>query len=777
MSEVKSENTNGIATTTTTTNTNDPPPAPATTTVPAAPVIVTPPIVKGTIKFDPMTNICSLTAKWAMNQEQMDSGAPQSTNECTYQGKGRLPESLNGSFYMYMQKKVKKKFVMKNTKFVESVDTLAFTPQEGSNGKFDMKGTGANKFGAFSMNGTLTMDEGENEGEFTFFKHYLPKHLQPKKKRQPKANKLRGPLGSLQGTYTPPLARRNTSDRKRKVNSKYQEQLTEPEVPLKGPLKKCERFILDLMKGGSKNKKQYSDLFLNPVPLDMFKTYEADIKPSKPICFMDVKRKLYKGYYKNYDFFANDVRRVFHNAFVFNREEKLGLVYQAALHLSNEFEIKINKLHNEEVDKKKKEELRIAQAEEERKKEKERKKWVAYEKRKREAEKRKRQKERERERAKKRRIKEREKRKKEKERKKRQEKARKKKEKAEARKKKKGGGSRKRRRDTPQLTQAQLQQLLATASGGDSTHNLALMKQVEWMRNEIAALKRNGGGGGSSTNEGGGGGGGGGNSGVNEPPAKKKRGRKAQVKKKKIWDFNEKAELTEKINSLLGLDEAYMEAIIQMIQDNSDTQVDDEEEMELDIDNLNIMCLNKLDTFVTKSMQEYRKNRAKERARERSKAKYAEQKQRKLMERQAAENAQRQQQQMQYQQMNSNVSMFSNNTNATSNSLLGGTTMNTNATAGQQAPMQHQAQQQPAHEQPKQKYVESDDDNEEELAVNGAGGNLVADLDQDPVWNQMAANAAKKDDDSQEKQTQPTEPIRNTSINDFGDEEEFDAGF
>ena len=73
MSEVKSENTNGIATTTTT-NTNDPPPAPATTTVPAAPVIVTPPmIVKGTIKFDPMTNICSLTAKWAMNQEQMDS--------------------------------------------------------------------------------------------------------------------------------------------------------------------------------------------------------------------------------------------------------------------------------------------------------------------------------------------------------------------------------------------------------------------------------------------------------------------------------------------------------------------------------------------------------------------------------------------------------------------------------------------------------------------------------------------------------------------------------
>ena len=62
-----------------------------------------------------------------------------------------ISESLNDLFICIA--KSKKEICYENTKFVESADTLAFTPQEGSNGKFDMKGTGANKFGAFSMNG------------------------------------------------------------------------------------------------------------------------------------------------------------------------------------------------------------------------------------------------------------------------------------------------------------------------------------------------------------------------------------------------------------------------------------------------------------------------------------------------------------------------------------------------------------------------------------------------------------------------------------------------
>ena len=49
---------------------------------------------------------------------------------------------------------------------------------------------------------------------------------------------------------------------------------------------------------------------------------------------------------------------------------------------------------------------------------------------------------------------------------------------------------------------------------------------------------------------------------------------------------------------------------MQMIQDYGNIQVDDEEEMELDIDNLNVNCLNELDKFVTKSNKDIRtKNR------------------------------------------------------------------------------------------------------------------------------------------------------------------------
>ena len=85
----------------------------------------------------------------------------------------------------------------------------------------------------------------------------------------------------------------------------------------------------------------------------------------------------------------------------------------------------------------------------------------------------------------------------------------------------------------------------------------------------------------------------------------------------KLWDFNAKAELTEKINKLLTHDDAYMDVIMQMIQDYGNIQVDDEEEMELDIDNLNVNCLNELDKFVTKSNNDIRRKNAKERAKQR----------------------------------------------------------------------------------------------------------------------------------------------------------------
>ena len=320
------------------------------------------------------------------------------------------------------------------------------------------------------------MPEGENEGQFTLFKHYVPK---PKRK-QPKKNnnaRLRGPLGTLQGSdfSAPNMGRRSASDRKRKANSKFKETLNEPEVTLKGPLKKCDKLILVLMKGGDKNKKQMAEIFNNPVDLTKFKTYAQDIKPSHPICFMDIKRKLYKGKYKNYDFFANDVRRVFHNAFIFNREEKLGFVYQAAVELSNEFEKKMGKLHNEEVEKARRIALEKAKLEEEMRQKKEEAKQRAAEKKRKEKEKERQRKEREKERKRKQKEKEKEKKRKEKERMK----------KSSSKSKRKGG-----RKSLGNLSAKQIEQLMA--QNGGVQNQLDMMKQMEFLRNEIAQLKNRG---------------------------------------------------------------------------------------------------------------------------------------------------------------------------------------------------------------------------------------------------------------------------------------------
>lgn len=757
---IKSE----AASETTSTTTN--PPVPSVATAPAPPTIITPPVIIGTLTFDPATNISTITAKWAMNQAMMDSKQENSTNDCSYQGKGRMPESLNGHFYMYIQKTVKRKTVMKNTQYVESINKLTFTPKEGSTSIQEMKGEGTNRFGAFTLNGTLAMNEGENHGKFTMFKHYLPQ--QPKKKRATKNTKLRGPLGNLQGgSYTPPLGRRSSSDRKRKANSKFTEQLNEPEVTLKGPLKKCERLLIDLMKGGQKNKKAYSDIFLNPVSLETYKSYEDDIKPSKPICFNDIKRKLYKGFYKSYDFFANDVRRVFHNAFVFNRDQKLGFAYQAAVHLSTEFENKMSKIHGEEVDREKREALKKAQIEEEIRLKKERARLLAIAKRKREAEIRQRKRQREIERRKKKREKERERKRKEKERQKRAAKAAKK----AAKSQKRGKGSKRRRNSSANsagaLTQEQINQLLA-ASGGQN--QLALMKQVEWMRNEIAQLKQNGASGGGSGSE---------------PANKKARNNNSHGKGKsrapkrdvpKVWDFNAKAELTEKINLLLTQDEAYMEIIMQMIQDYSDIQVEDDEEMELDIDNLNVNCLNQLDKFVTKSNNEIRRKNQKERAKARRRQKAAEERARKQQEQEALASQRQHLLQQQQQQPRQQVSMFggnNNNSNVNNNLTMASHSNNSSSLLGGLG----NTSAVPPPPQKQMAYVESDDDNEEELAVSGAGGNFEAEFDtggSGNLWNQMASNNtgdAKKGNEAQQKQQ------ASVAATNFEDEEEFDAGF
>ena len=215
-------------------------------------------------------------------------------------------------------------------------------------------------------------------------------------------------------------------------------------------------------------------------------------------------------------------------------------------------------------------------------------------------------------------------------------------------------------------------------------------------------------------------------------------------KRKKPWrprqscGFQCESRAAEKINKLLTHDDAYMDVIMQMIQDYGNIQVDDEEEMEFDIDNLNVNCLNELG-FVTKSNNDIRRKNAKERAKQRRNERRRQERARKLREQQEEAEQQRMQQRQQQMQMSSNISMFGNPL------VITAIAYSTQVGRHQHTAKQDSAASQNTSAPPQQKqqaYVESDEDNDEALA-SGATGNFDAEFEtsNDNLWSQMGAGS------------------------------------
>ena len=75
-----------------------------------------------------------------MNQADMDSDLDHLRNDCAYVGKGRLPGSFQGHFFMYQRLKAKGKVVTKNTKIVETIHKIAFEGQGANRSGMPIKG-------------------------------------------------------------------------------------------------------------------------------------------------------------------------------------------------------------------------------------------------------------------------------------------------------------------------------------------------------------------------------------------------------------------------------------------------------------------------------------------------------------------------------------------------------------------------------------------------------------------------------------------------------------
>ena len=507
----------------------------------------------------------TFTGKWAMNKDQLEVGKEGTVNDCEFNGSnadGR-PTGFKGHFMMYQKKA--------NKKYTETLTDVTFESTDDA--VQNIYGRGSNLFGPFQLEGTL--DTSTNVLEF--YKFYdPPKPKVARKKVVKKSPADRKAIVAASASLTAALPSRG-SGRKKSINKKYTETLSEPERALTGNLKAMQGILLKLMSGGPRNayKSQVAIIFLDPVNLEQFPEYLDTIAPSKPICFMDVKRKLYTNMYDSYLEFATDVRRIFHNAFIFNATEKAGAVYSTAVNLSTFFEKEFAKVHATVVAKEEEARRLELEREEQRKlaeAERARAKAAAAAKKKADREKKK--------------MRDIERKRKQRER------ERKKKELELQRAKRKSEGGTREKSSKRQKTSRPPRVPRTTVSGANDT---LLLGQIEYLQEQIDKLTKN--------------------QSVVKPSGGSNR-KRAPKQEKTNWSYQDKEQLTEQINQILTDDEKYMQEIMDIIKKHSNALGDDEEgEIELDIDNLSIQCLNELHKYVSNAKQKIRRRNANENTR------------------------------------------------------------------------------------------------------------------------------------------------------------------
>lgn len=116
-------------------------------------------VMTGDIVFDPYTNFSTFTGKWGFTLQEIKDGL---CNACVYKGKFREPKDVEGTFTFSTQdgqEKIKDSFVMK-------------MHSTGTRWLHDITAKGKNKFGPFSMKGSVNMEEGQNTGTFELSKWY-----------------------------------------------------------------------------------------------------------------------------------------------------------------------------------------------------------------------------------------------------------------------------------------------------------------------------------------------------------------------------------------------------------------------------------------------------------------------------------------------------------------------------------------------------------------------------------------------------------------------------
>ena len=305
-----------------------------------------------TLSAEEGTNVHVCRGRWGMSKAA--HATPEQTSEFEYRhaaAAGAAPP-LSGPYTGYFM--LKQPAPRPALKVEESSLSLSF--EENSQGFYNVAGSGQNRFGSFTVTGTMQRD-----GRVEMYRAYLlpAAPARAKKPKKPKAEAAqrsqrqnRGSWKDLAAESAPaPAAKRakkaggaaktaggaaSRSGRVRKVPSKLVES-QEGGGP-KGAadeLRKANQLITFLLKDSSSF---WFSAPVDPVALNI-PDYPQIVK--KPMDLGTVRANVTAGRYEGLDAFAEDVRLTFRNAWTYNTSPE-NPVHKAARSLADTFETRLD---------------------------------------------------------------------------------------------------------------------------------------------------------------------------------------------------------------------------------------------------------------------------------------------------------------------------------------------------------------------------------------------------------------------------------------------------
>lgn len=298
------------------------------------------PSLKGNLREE--NGVTKISGMWAMNDfaHSLDG----QTSEFEYRLVERDPDSADfppsGKYsgWFHLKHPAPKPGHIK----IDDKDTVLFFTSCNTGGNFQVSGEGQNKFGRFSIHGTLS-----SEGKLHVYKIFKKKPL-----NTPKVTKSLGGIKPLAGSIDSLTPREGRVRRPSAVLSGVHDvdiapvprNIKQPALSSVGfiegraqrlsvPMQKCADLLKEL------NKHPQSAFFREPV--DYVKLcipdYIAIVK--EPMDFQTIQTNLEKSLYQSHEAFAEHVRLVFKNAITYNQRRDHP-VHIAARELSNKFEEK-----------------------------------------------------------------------------------------------------------------------------------------------------------------------------------------------------------------------------------------------------------------------------------------------------------------------------------------------------------------------------------------------------------------------------------------------------